>query len=200
MASRKSIGCAGDAAGKAADRWSKFPTRPIRAFQRPFLPVRPFAADSPTELPTNYLCPRARTLDLEPVWALLVRWKPNGWAVRAEVNDRRTYLTATAAGTPKLGSPPKYSGAARTTPPRGSLAHPAGASSRSHYGVHRQHAICLSASGFVWCVDCHQRRARSGAAGIRSILRNLGHGGLSRGDLSVHLRPDQPEPERRRGG
>jgi hypothetical protein len=41
-----------------------------------FLPVRPFAAESPTELPTNYRCPRARTLDLEPVWALLVRWKP----------------------------------------------------------------------------------------------------------------------------
>src|SRR4051812_38843477 len=34
----------------------------------------------------------------------------------------------------------------------------------------------------------------------RSILRDPGHGGLGRGDLSVHLRPDQPKSDRRRGG
>ena len=79
-------------------------------------------------------------------WALI---EPLRWAIRAEVNGKRTYLAATAAGTPKLGSPAKYRGAARTAPPRGSLVHPAGASSRRHHSIHRQHAICLSASGSV---------------------------------------------------
>jgi hypothetical protein len=65
--------------------------------------------------------------------------------IRAEVNGKRTYLAATAAGTPRLGSPTKYRGAARTAPPRGSLVHPAGASSRRHHSIHRQHDICLSA-------------------------------------------------------
>src|SRR3954463_302665 len=108
--------------------------------------------------------------------------KPERLAIRVEVNGRSTYVAATAAGTPKLLSPAKYRGAAGTTPPRGSVVHPAGASSRRHYGVHRQYAIRLSASRSVWCLDCHQRRAHSGTASIRSILRDPGHGGLGRGD------------------